>query len=118
MKKAFVLLLGTGLLGTPLIASAHAALKQSTPANGSTVAAAPDHFSLTFSESAHLTALSIQKEGDAVAQKITPLPSEAGKTFSVAAPKLAAGSYTLSYRNVAADDNHVASGTIKFTIAP
>jgi methionine-rich copper-binding protein CopC len=117
MKRLRLFIIFAGLLSAPLVALAHAHLKQSDPANDSTLAAGPDHFMLLFSESAHLTALSLQKEGDAAAQKIGGLPKEASEHFSIPAPKLTAGVYTLRFRNVAADDNHVTSGTVRFTVA-
>jgi methionine-rich copper-binding protein CopC len=108
----------TASIAMPLVVLAHAHLQQSVPANGSTVAAAPDRFTLTFSESAHLTALSIQRDGDASAQKIAPLPTEASVHFDIPAPRLTAGGYTLKFRNIAADDGHVMSGSIRFTVVP
>ena len=117
MKRIPLLLVFSGLLAAPLAALAHAHLAQSEPANGSTLTTPPDHFTLMFSESAHLTALSLQKEGDATPQKIAGLPRKASEHFSIPAPKLTAGVYTLKFRNVAADDNHVSSGTIRFTVA-
>jgi methionine-rich copper-binding protein CopC len=117
MKRLRLCIIFAGLLSTPLIVLAHAHLERSDPANDSTLVTGPDHFVLMFSESAHLTALSLQKEGDAAAQKIVGLPKEASEHFSIPAPKLTAGVYTLRFRNVAADDNHVMSGTIRFTVA-
>jgi methionine-rich copper-binding protein CopC len=117
MKSISRLLIIAALVTAPFAALAHAHLEQSDPANGSTVTAVPDHFMLMFSESAHLTALTIQKDGDSSPQKIEPLPKVASKHFTIAAPKLDAGVYTLKFRNVAEDDNHVTSGAITFTIA-
>ncbi len=117
MKRIPLLVMIAGLLGAPLAAFAHAHLEHSEPANNSTLITAPDHFILMFSEAAHLTALTLQREGEATAQKITGLPRQASDHFSIPAPKLAAGVYTLKFRNVAADDNHVTSGTIRFTVA-
>jgi methionine-rich copper-binding protein CopC len=116
MKSVFSAILITALFAMPLTALAHAHLEQSAPADGSSVAVAPDRFTLKFSESAHLTALSIQRDGDASAQKIEPLPKEAGQHFDIPAPKLTAGAYTLRFRNIA-DDGHVMSGAIKFKVA-
>lgn len=104
------------LSASPLIATAHAHLKQAVPADGSVVQGAPMSFSLSFSEAAHLTALSVQKQGDAQPLKITPLPADASAQFTIPAPKLTPGAYTLRYRVVAADDNHVSSGMISFSI--
>ena len=106
----------TGLLALCLssVALAHAHLEQAAPADGSVLTQAPTSFSLKFNEAATLTALSIQRDGQA-AQKIAGLPTKPAVQFNVPAPKLAAGSYTLSFR-VLSDDNHVMSGTIKFEI--
>jgi methionine-rich copper-binding protein CopC len=105
------------LLAAPVLALAHAHLAQSDPADGSTLTTVPNHFMLMFSESAHLTSLTLQKDGDPAPQKITGLPKDPGEHFSIPAPTLSAGVYTLKFRNVATDDNHVSSGTIKFTVA-
>jgi copper transport protein len=106
-----------GLAILPLSVHAHAKLTQAMPADGSVLTTVPDHFMLMFSDSAHLTALSIQKQGDANPQKIAPLPKEASAHFMIPAPPLDPGSYTLTYRVVAADDNHVSSGTIRFSVS-
>jgi methionine-rich copper-binding protein CopC len=117
MKRLRLFFIFAGLLCAPLVALAHAHLERSDPANDSTLIKVPDHFMLMFSESAHLTALTLQKDGDSAAQRIVGLPKEASEHFSIPAPKLTAGVYTLRFRNVAADDNHVTSGTIRFTVA-
>lgn len=109
---------GLALLAVPQIAAAHAHLKQTVPADGSVVTVSPPSFSLSFSEAAHLTALTLQKQGQTLpAQKIAPLPHEASEAFTVPAPTLDPGVYTLRYRVVAADDGHVSSGMITFTVA-
>jgi len=117
MKRFSLALLGAAVWSAPLLALAHAHLTQSDPANNSTLQTAPDHFVLRFSESAHLTALSLQQDGAPAPQKITGLPKQASDHFSIPAPKLGAGAYTLKFRNVAADDNHVTSGVIRFKVA-
>jgi methionine-rich copper-binding protein CopC len=117
MKRFRLFMICAGLLSAPLVALAHAHLERSEPTNDSTVITVPDHFTLMFSEAAHLTALTLQKDGDAAPQKIVGLPKGASEHFSIPAPKLTAGVYTLKFRNVAADDNHVTSGTIRFTVA-
>lgn len=105
------------LAALPPLAQAHAHLKQTVPADGSVVHGAPDTFSLSFSEAAHLTALSLQKQGDAAPRKIAPLPRDASQDFKVPAPKLTPGRYTLRYRVIAADDGHVSAGLITFSVA-
>lgn len=117
MKFSFVAAL-SALGHLPLLAQAHVHLEKSTPANGSVVTVAPESFMLTFSESARLTALSIQKEGDPAAQKIGALPKAASEQFTIPAPKLAPAVYTLSFRALDPEDNHVAMGKISFRYAP
>lgn len=102
----------------PIPTFAHAHLAAAAPADGSVLKVPPTHFLLTFSEEAHLTALTLRREGEAKVQKISPLPTAASKGFSIPAPKLSAGSFTLSYRVIAADDNHLSTGTIKFRLSP
>ena len=116
MRTAQILAL-IALAALPLGAQAHAHLKQTVPADGSVVHGAPEIFSLSFSETAHLTALSVQKQGEAVPMKIAALPRDAGQDFKVPAPKLTPGLYTLRYRVVAADDGHVSAGLVTFSIA-
>jgi methionine-rich copper-binding protein CopC len=115
MKLAPILGL-IALAALPLGAQAHAHLRQTVPADGSVVHGAPATFSLSFSETAHLTALSVQKQGDAAPRKIAPLPRDAGQDFTVPAPQLSPGLYTLRYRVVAADDGHVSAGMVTFSI--
>ena len=98
------------------VAQAHAHLEKSTPAEGSTLSAAPAALELTFSEPARLTALSIQRNQEAK-RAITGLPSTAERAPRVALPALAAGAYTLTWRVVAAD-GHVSSGELHFTVSP
>jgi methionine-rich copper-binding protein CopC len=106
------------LVSLPPLAHAHVHLEKSTPANGSVVAAAPASFTLVFSEAARLTALSIQKGGDPAAQKIAPLPRAASDHFTIAAPRLAPAVYTLRFRALDPQDNHVSIGKISFSYAP
>jgi methionine-rich copper-binding protein CopC len=96
-------------------AHAHAHLKASTPAEGAVVAQSPSSISLTFSESARITALSIQKDQEPK-QKLTP-PSTTGADIAVGIPKLAAGAYTLSWRVMSTDDNHIMSGELHFKVS-
>ena len=96
-------------------AQAHAHLEKSTPADGSTLAAAPAAVEMTFSEVARLTSLSIQRDQDP-RQVIKELPAVADKTLRIALPTLTPGVYTLAWRVVAAD-GHVSSGAVHFTIS-
>ena len=97
-------------------AQAHAHLKSSTPKEGETVTMMPSSISLTFSESARITAVSIQKDQEPK-QKLTA-PTGTSEQISVEVPKLDAGSYTLTWRVASTDDNHIMSGELHFKVAP
>ena len=98
----------------PLSAGAHAHLVQATPANGAVLTQPPSEFRLQLNEPARLTALSLQKDNEAP-RKLGGLSSAPSAQWVIAAPKLAPGSYTLSYR-LLSDDSHIMSGSIKFRI--
>jgi methionine-rich copper-binding protein CopC len=116
MKRGmFVTALLAALL--PGLAAAHARLQQVSPADGSVVQSAPRQLMLTFSEPAHLTRLSIQRQGEAQARRLS-LPAAVSKDFTVALPSLGPGAYTVTYHVVSADDGHITSGTVRFRIAP
>lgn len=102
------------LAALPLTAAAHAHLVQATPANDAVLTQAPSNFMLQFNEPARLTSLSLQKDNE-TAHKIGGLPSAPSTQWVIPAPKLAPGSYTLSYRVLSAD-SHIMSGSIKFRI--
>ncbi len=97
-------------------AEAHTHVKEAQPADGSVVTTAPANIVLKFSEAARVTALTVQKDGEAE-QKLAPLPSAPTEVVSVPAPKLAPGRYVVSYR-VVSDDNHIMSGKLHFTFDP
>ena len=94
---------------------AHAHLVSSQPANGARVAAAPASVTLVFSESAKVTALSIQATGDKTAKKLAVATAEDSVSHAIALPALAAGDYTLTWHALS-DDGHVTSGTVKFSV--
>ena len=98
-------------------AHAHTHLKDSVPAEGSTVAVSPPNIVLKFSEPTRLTALAVKKS-DGSEQKLAPLPTSPAPEVTVRAPEqLAPGKYSLVWRAVAAD-GHIMSGELHFTISP
>jgi methionine-rich copper-binding protein CopC len=97
------------------VSMAHVHLKQSVPAEGATVTAAPTQIVLTFSEAALVTALTIQQDGGAQ-QKLGPLPTEASKTLTVPSPGLKSGKYVVTWRAVS-PDKHVMSGQLHFQVS-
>ena len=96
-------------------ALAHVHLRESTPADGSTLPAAPTKLQLVFSEATRLTAVSIRGKDEAAPRRLTPLPTEAAANFSIDLPPLAPGSYTIEWRALS-DDHHIASGTVSFDV--
>jgi methionine-rich copper-binding protein CopC len=93
----------------------HAHVKASTPANGSTLAAAPAQLAITFNEAAQVTALSLQLDG-AAPVPLAPLPKAPARELAMPLPALAAGHYVVKWRAVG-DDGHVTAGTLQFTVA-
>ncbi len=94
-------------------AAAHAELKSSDPADGATLATAPTHLTLTFTEGASATRSSVLLAGRSL-----PLTQRTGHPdvlladLSAAAPR---GAVTVTWRSVSSDDGHVATGTLHFT---
>jgi methionine-rich copper-binding protein CopC len=96
-------------------AQAHARLQASNPTEGAVVTEMPAFISLTFSESARITSLSIQKNREP-RQKL-PAPTATGSRIDVAVPALSPGDYTLSWRVASTDDDHITSGELHFKVA-
>lgn len=105
-------LIACGLLFGAVTAHAHAHLSASVPQDAST-GKAPEQIVLSFSESARITALSLQREGEA-SRKLAP-PAAAAARITVPLPKLLPGRYTLSWR-LLSGDGHVTSGSLHFTV--
>jgi len=114
MRGALAGLLVLGSVGSGA-AFAHAHLKDSSPADGSRLAAAPAALVLHFSEAARLTALTLEKP-DGASEKL-PRPPAAQLRINVPLPSLAPGAYVVHFRALTAD-GHVAPGEIRFTVAP
>ena len=114
--KILSLLTGLAMVTFGVTASAHAHLEKASPADGSVITTSPSNLVLNFSESARLTALSIQK-GDDPKQNLKPLPATAAQQISVPLPQLKPGTYAVNWR-VLSDDGHMMSGTLHFTLAP
>jgi methionine-rich copper-binding protein CopC len=95
---------------------AHAHLKSSSPKEGEVLMQVPTSIALTFSESARITALSLQKDQEAKQSMVAP--TTVGEQIKVSVPTLSAGAYTLSWRVMSTDDNHIMSGELHFKVAP
>lgn len=114
--KAFMIPTAVVLVMAAAAVQAHAHLKQSTPAEGAVVTEMPATIELTFSESARVTAVSIQKDQEPK-QTLKAPTGTAAEHISVAVPKLVPGSYTLTWRVVSEDDGHIMSGELHFKVA-
>jgi methionine-rich copper-binding protein CopC len=96
------------------LASGHAELSGSNPAADAVLGKAPKEIMLHFSEPVRLTALSVQKQADSK-QSLGPLPRSASEHFSVAAPELSDGQYTVTWRALS-EDTHVMTGEFAFAV--
>ncbi len=114
--KTMTFMAGACLTLAALGAEAHARLKTSNPKEGAVVSQTqmPAAVSLTFSESARITVVSIQKDQEPK-QKLTA-PTTAGEQIDVAVPMLSPGAYTLSWRVASTDDNHIMAGELHFKV--
>ncbi|MEV4346884.1 copper resistance protein CopC [Actinoplanes sp. NPDC049596] len=104
------------LLGPAAPASAHAALVNSDPANGTIVPDAPNKVTLTFSESVQLLSGKIQVLAPDSSRADQGDPSVDGGTVTI--PLRSGGSrgtYLVSYRVISAD-SHPVGGTITFSV--
>lgn len=105
----------------PAAAAAHSALESSDPAAGSTVATAPRHVVLTFSEAPDVE-LSLVRlldgAGAAVPGMSAPqvVPGDKESLRVSPATPLADGTYTVNWRVVSAADGHVESGVFAFGV--
>ncbi len=113
--KIFTASIAVAAFLTAGTAAAHPHLQKSTPAEGSTLTAAPSFVELTFSEPARITAFSIQKDQGAP-EALKALPTDTTRSAKVTLPALASGAYTISWR-VIGSDGHVMSGTLHFKVA-
>ncbi|RPI59538.1 MAG: copper resistance protein CopC [Lysobacterales bacterium] len=112
MKISIVVIALVVLL--PSLAHGHAQLASSMPADQASLPSPPKELTLNFSEAVRLTALTVARDGERP-RPVGSLPAGMTKDFSVAAPSLAAGHYSVSWRALAAD-SHVMTGTFTFTV--
>lgn len=96
--------------------SAHATLESADPANGSMLAAAPDHVELVFSENVGKpAALVVLDPGgtEVTGGELQVVDDTMSRTYDPAA--FAPGVYTVSYQ-VTSADGHPISGTLTFMV--
>lgn len=124
LRRGLIVLLvaGAAALFAAAPAQAHALLKRSVPANGSTVTQAPREILLFFTEPPEPSLSSIgilDSSGDPVTGVGTPQPEPGnpeGLRASVRAGSLADGVYTVTWRTVSKTDGHLTAGSIAFGV--
>lgn len=114
------LLLALVAISLPLVAAspaiAHTAVRETSITDNSTLAAAPENFTVTFSAATGLANVTLTNAaGRVIALDYTP-PRAMATTFTIPLPTLAPGAYTISWRTMA-HDGHVMPGAIHFTVA-
>lgn len=95
-------------------ASAHSALKASTPADGAELASAPTEIVLEFASDARLAKFAIAKDGTDLAIGFKPIMT-AAKEFSIPVEGLSAGAYSVSF-SIIGDDGHTVAGHFNFGV--
>jgi methionine-rich copper-binding protein CopC len=111
-----VLLAGLALVLTATPALAHTELKNSNPADGSSLDAAPEKVTLTFGEAVTLPSNPISITGPDGAAWTVGTPTLSGASVSAPVqPAGPAGQYFLHY-TVTADDGDAVKGTVTFNL--
>ncbi len=95
-------------------ASAHTGLKESTPADESTVQAPPSEINLIFNGPVRLVKLEVMVAGKVVPTQFRP-SAEALSTFTIATPNATAGNYTVNW-SVIGEDGHTVSNSFSFVV--
>ena len=123
MKRLVVLVVaGAAALFAAAPAQAHALLKRSVPANGSSVPQAPREILLFFTEPPEPSLSSIgilDSSGHPVSGVGAPEPvpgNPNGVRASVRPGALPDGVYTITWRTVSRTDGHVTAGSVSFGV--
>jgi copper transport protein len=112
-------LAGVWLVAAGGPAGAHALLRESDPAAGSSLEKAPDRIVLTFTERPEegLSGIQVLDTGGRPVQRGESAPvSGAPLQLAVGLGDVADGTYTVSWRVVSKDDGHVTAGSFAFGI--
>jgi copper transport protein len=122
---AFVRRVVAGLVGTVVLlvlvagtASAHAVLESTDPVADSTLTVAPSVITLTFGESVSISSGSIRlfdASGREVSLPTPTHPGGKGPEVQAKPPKLAQGTYVVSWRVISAD-SHPVNGAFTFNV--
>jgi copper transport protein len=119
LKRFCLLLLLLALLAVPRTVFAHASLQEALPAPDSVLDAAPPQIQLTFGERLEKRLYFIRvynNRGNSVTSREAEMSADQ-RQLILRLPRLADGSYTVSYKVVSAD-GHPVSGSYVITIGP
>jgi methionine-rich copper-binding protein CopC len=106
-------LLGASLSAAPALA--HGGMIETSIHDKQTFAAAPETFKVTFQHESAITSLMLMT-GDKKQVAIDFKPSKTmAKVFTIPLPRLAKGTYTLSWKSLA-KDGHAMPGAVRFTV--
>jgi methionine-rich copper-binding protein CopC len=111
---ARVSIAGLVLLGAISAASAHAMLDHASPAVGSTVASAPSHVTLTFTERVE-GAFSGATVSNASGQRVDSGARASGTTLQISLKPLPPGTYKVNW-HVLSVDTHKTQGSFSFSV--
>ena len=97
------------------IALAHSPLKETTPANGAVVAAAPSEITLTFKGKIRLTRVSVAHESSATVD--LDLGTQKGfiSHYTLPMTTTARGSYSVTWRGLGSD-GHALKGSFSYKV--
>lgn len=111
-KILFSILVFTG----PVISLAHTALKESTPSDGLTITAAPDHIELVFNGPVRLIKLAL-KAPDHEMPTNFQVQADPIAAYRVETPNMHPGHFTVEWAAIGAD-GHTLTNTFSFTVDP
>jgi len=118
MRRIAASCLALVLLLVPGPSLAHSLLLESSPAAGSTIAAAPPELTLRFNNriEKHLSRVRLVRDG--VVPRDLPLaPGGAPDRLTAALPAIAPGKYRVEWQ-VLSTDGHVVTGRFSFNVKP
>ena len=114
MKRLLPVLLAAALMGAAP-AFAHGGMIETSIHDNAKLAEAPEDFKVTFQHESAITSMMLMTaDKKPIALGFKP-SKDLGKEFSVPLPKLAAGSYILSWKSMA-KDGHAMPGAVRFTV--
>ena len=91
-------------------------LVKSAPTDGSVTDKPPATFVLEFSEQVKLHNLSLRRDDEKRPKSVSDLPSGEATAFTIPAPALAPGGYTLEWR-VFVNNSRAVTGRVRFTVS-